>query len=138
MGQGLARARAQPPMDALLKVAGGNRLGALRGGLRAAAGRSWGSLAGAPGADLEGLAGDGLVRRAGWAVGFCLVAAPAGDDQEVLVNPADLGAGQAGQEGGDGCAQLFGGVEGEGRVVPALGLGPEPPGRAGARVVEGL
>jgi len=43
-----------------------------------------------------------------------VVAACAGDDQEVFVNPADLGAGQAGQEGCDGRVQLFGGVEGEG------------------------
>src|SRR6266851_7093894 len=109
MSQGLARARAQPPMDALLKVAGSNRLGALRGGLRAAAGTPGGSLAGAPGGDLEGLALDRPARRAARAVGLCLVAAAAaGDDQEVLVNPADLGAGQAGQEGRDGCAQLVG------------------------------
>src|SRR5215472_4068096 len=127
MSQGLARARAQPPMDALLKVAGSNRLGALRGGLRAAPGTSWGSLA-----------GDSLARRAGWVVGLCLVAAPVGDDQEVLVTPGHFAAGQGGQEGSDGCTQLLRRVEREGRVVAALGLGPEPLGRAGARVAEGL
>src|SRR6266699_411927 len=45
------------------------------------------------------------------------------NDQKVLVNPADFGAGQAGQEGRDGRAQLFGGGEGEGGVVASLGLG---------------
>src|SRR5690242_7271499 len=107
MSQGLARARAQPRMDALLTVAGSDRLGALGGGLRAAARASWGSLASALGADLEGLAGEGLVRRAGWAVGFCLGAALVGDDQEVLVDPGHFAAGQGGQEGSDGCPQLL-------------------------------
>ena len=80
-----------------------------------------------------------LAQHTGWTVGLRLVvAASAGDDQQVLVNPGDLGAGQAGQEGCDGCAQLFGGVEGEGRVVASLGLGPEPPGCARARMLEGL
>jgi len=55
-----------------------------------------GSLAGAPGADLEGLILDRLVRPAARAVRLHLVAAaPADDDQQVLVHPADLGAGQA-------------------------------------------
>src|SRR5260370_16275200 len=67
-----------------------------------------------------------------------VVAAPAGDDEQVLVNPGDLGAGQAGQEGRDGCGQLLRRVEGQCRVVAPLGLGPEPPGRARARVLEGL
>src|SRR5690242_19530893 len=107
-------------MDALLKVAGSNGLGALRGGLRVAAGASWRSLAGALGTDLEGLAGAGLVRRAGWAVGCCLVAAPAGEDEEVLVHPGHFRAGQGGQEGSDCGAQLLRRVEGEGRVVAAL------------------
>jgi len=64
MSQSLARAGAQPPAGALLKVVGSNRLGALRGGLR---GRRnvVGSLTGALGADLDGPAGDCLVRRAG-------------------------------------------------------------------------
>ncbi len=92
-----------------------------------------------PGADLEGLILDRLVRQAGRAVRLGLVvAARGGDDQQVLVNPADLGAGQAGQEGRDGCAQLLRRVEGECRVVAPVGLGPEPLGRAGARVLEGL
>jgi hypothetical protein len=41
-----------------------------------------GSLAGAPGADLEGLILDRLARQAAWAVGLHLVAASAGDDQQ--------------------------------------------------------
>jgi hypothetical protein len=115
MSQGLARARAQPPVDALLKVAGSDRLGALRGGLRAAAGTAWGGLTGALGADLDGPAGDCLVRPGRLGAGFCLGAmGRAGHDQEVLVNPADLGAGQARQEGRDGCAQFLRCVEGEG------------------------
>src|SRR6478672_1691125 len=56
----------------------------------------------------------------------------------MLVNPADLGVGQACQEGRDGRAQLLRWVEGEGRVVAPLGLGLEPFGRAGARELEGL
>src|SRR5690348_8908601 len=104
-----------------------------------AAGMPLGSLADTPGADLGGLTLDRPGRPAARAVWLDLVAvACAGDDQEVLVNPADLGAGQAGQEGCDGRAQLFGGVEGEGGVVASLGLGLEPPGGAGARVPEGL
>src|SRR5947209_8402608 len=56
------------------------------------------SLTGAPGADLEILILARLARQAARTVRFCLVAAaPADDDQEVLVNPGDLGAGQAGQ-----------------------------------------
>src|SRR5713101_2142028 len=82
---------------------------------------------------------DRLVRQAGLAVGLGMVtAACAGDDQEVLVNPGDLGAGQAGNEGRDGRAELLRSVEGERRVVASLGLGPEPLGRARARVLEGL
>jgi hypothetical protein len=82
---------------------------------------------------------DRLARRAGRTVRLHLIAAAgAGDDQEVLVNPADLGAGQAGQEGRDGQAQLLRRVEGERGVVASLGLGPEPPGGARARMPEGL
>src|SRR5438067_715179 len=104
-----------------------------------AAGMPLGSLTGAPGADQGGPTLDRPARHAARAVRLRLVvAAPAGDDQEVLVNPGDLGAGQAGQEGCDGCAELFGGVEGEGRVVASLCLGLEPPGGAGARMLEGL
>ena len=51
------------------------------GDLRAAAGTSWGSLAGAPGADLEGLTLDRPARPAARAVRLHLVAAAlAGDD----------------------------------------------------------
>jgi hypothetical protein len=82
---------------------------------------------------------DRLVRQAGRAVRLHLVvAAPADDDQQVLVNPGNLGTGQAGQEGRDGCAQLLRRVEGECRVVAPLGLGPEPLGCTGARVLEDL
>ena len=114
MSQSLARARAQPPADVLLKVAGGNRLGALRGDPRAAAGTSWGSLTGA--LALIWAARPVIAWFAGrLGAGFCLVAmGRAGHDQEVLVNPADLGAGQARQEGRDGCAQFLRCVEGEG------------------------
>src|SRR5439155_1496169 len=55
-------------------------------------------------------------------------AAAADDDQQVLVNPGDLGAGQAGQERRDARGQLLRRVEGEGRVVAPLGLGPDAPG----------
>src|SRR6266568_6598956 len=49
------------------------------------------SLTGAPGADLEGRILDRLARQAARIVRLHLVAAaPADDDQEVLVNPADL------------------------------------------------
>ena len=66
-----------------------------------------GSLTSVPGADLEGLILDHLARPAARTVRFHLVAAgPADDDQQVLVNPADFGAGQAGQERRDGRAQL--------------------------------
>ena len=61
---------------------------------------------------------------------YLVAAAPADDDQEVLVNPGDLGAGQAGQERRDGRAQLIRRVEGERRVVAPLSLGPEPLERA--------
>src|ERR1039458_5206658 len=118
------------------------RAGACRrggAGRWAAARTPLGSLAGEPGADLEGLILDRLARQAARTVRLRLVAAaPADDDQEVLVNPADLGAGQAGQERRDGRAQLVRRVEGERRVVAPLGLGPEPPGRARAAMPEGL
>ena len=97
-----------------------------------------GSLAGAPGADLGGVIVDRLARRAGRVVRLRLAgAAGAGDEQEVLVNPADLGAGQAGQEGRGGRAQLLRRVEGERGVVASLGLGTEPLGGARARMPEG-
>jgi len=82
---------------------------------------------------------DRLARRAGRTVRLGLAgAAGAGDDQEVLVNPGDFGAGQAGQEGRDGRAQLLLRVEGERRVVASLGLGPEAFGGARARLPDGL
>ena len=100
--------------------------------------RLLGAVTGVPGADLEGRFVR-PARRAARTVRLRLVAAaPGDDDQEVLVNPGDLGAGQAGQERRDGRAQFIRGVERERRVVVALGLGPEPPGRARARMPEGL
>ena len=63
---------------------------------------------------------------------------PCSYDQQVLVNPADLGSGQAGQEGSRGRAQLLRRVEGERRAVAPLGLGLEPLGRARPRMLEGL
>src|SRR6204780_3758490 len=98
-----------------------------------------GSLGGGPGADPGGLIVARLAGQAAWTVRLCLVAqARAGDDQEVLVNPGDLRAGQAGQERRDGRAQLLRLVERERRVVAPLGLGPEPPSRAQARMLEDL
>ena len=80
-----------------------------------------------------------LARRAARTVRFRRAgAASGGDDQEVLVYPADLGAGQAGQEGRGGRAQLLRRVQGERRVVASLGLGPQPLGGARARMPEGL
>src|SRR4029450_3881516 len=58
--------------------------------------------------------------------------------QEVLIDPADLGTGQASQEGGDGLAQLVGLVEREGRVVATFDLRPEPLGGAGPGMAEAL
>src|SRR5690348_6546684 len=84
-------------------------------------------LAGAPGADLGSLIIDRLACRAGWTAGVRLVAAgSAGDDEQVFVDPADLGAGEAGQERRDRGAQFGGRVEGEGRVVVPLGLSAQP------------
>jgi hypothetical protein len=57
--------------------------------------------------------------------------APADDnDQEVLVNPGDLGARQAALERRDGRAQLLRRVERDRGVVVRFGLGTEPLGRA--------
>ena len=107
--------------------------------LRAAARTPPGSLTGASGADLKGVIRDRLAHRAGRIVRLGpVVAAPAGDDQEVLVNPGRLGTGQAVKEGRDGRAELLRSVEGERRVVASLGLGPEPLGRTRARMPEGL
>src|SRR5258708_36500045 len=62
----------------------------------------------------------------------------AGNDQQVLVNPADLRARQASQKGRDGCAQLLRRVKGQCRVGAPPGLGPEPPRPAPARALEDL
>jgi len=71
-----------------------------RGDLRAAARTPPGSLTSASGADLKGVIRDRLAYRAGRTVRLRLIAAaPAGDDQQVLVNPGRLGTGQAGEEG---------------------------------------
>src|SRR5690242_781187 len=86
-------------------------------------------LAGAPGADLGSLLAGRLACRAGWTAGVYLVAAgSAGDDEQVFVEPADLRAGEAGQERRDRGAQFGCRVEGEGRVVVPLGLGAQPRG----------
>src|SRR6266702_4694310 len=55
----------------------------------------------------------------------------------MLVDPGNLGAGQAGEEGGDGRGQLLRGVQREGRVVASLGLRHEPLRCARARMAEG-